>query len=660
MGRIFPEAARQFVGRPKTLAVAKALSRSFDITYAASWSRGSDEIIFMYAKANKSLADALGLEREIVVVHNPRRPFQPRTIEALDAIVAANRTRVDPIGSIVVSGDPNVRAVLGSITAGDRERAPIVALSESELEEVTDQAQLKAQLASQLFQRDLFALESPLTREELFFGRQPILAELLDRFRQGQNTGLFGLRRMGKTSVLFALGRRCMNEAIGGFAYLDLSDPGLHEGSSRELLQSIVRGVVEQMPEEMRPGSIRAMRQTYSGETAAYHFRQDMARCMKASPGGRLLLALDEIENISFEVSSVEHWSDEFLPFWKGLRALHQASNGAFCYIIAGVNPHILETDLIGRHDNPLFSTMHEYYLEPFDRGTTTEMVRQLARTMGIRVEPEVYDQLFRVYGGHPFLTRQACSYLVKSISARPGVLNMAHLEKHQAALDRRLDRNVKQILTVLATWYPEEYEALRDLALGHAARFRERVENAAPSVLAHLEGYGLVRVDEQVASIPIGLVSNHLQRQPAAQELLQTMPKTPEETIAEISRRRNALEPALRRLLRVALVVGLGQEKACAHALGCWQQKRRDELAPFSYMDMWDELFWDELTAVIRNEWPLVEHIFASRKDDALMWMDHINRFRTDAHARTISEEDFQLLRVCFRRLEEIVENVR
>ena len=43
-----------------------------------------------------------------------------------------------------------------------------------------------------------------------------------------------------------------------------------------------------------------------------------------------------------------------FVALWQTLRSVHQDTQGQFGFVLAGVNPHIVEADRVGRFDNPL------------------------------------------------------------------------------------------------------------------------------------------------------------------------------------------------------------------------------------------------------------------------------------------------------------------
>lgn len=635
---------------PEDEKVLKPFLVGFDVSRGYEWTKAGNRLSAYYLKPEPSMASFLGAEREILLVYSPHNDLQVRAITARDDIIASDRQRLDPLGTVLVADATTVRKRVQEYLQRDPELAPIVGLSTSELGSVRDIQDLKRIIAQQFFTRDLFALESPLRQDALFFGRQALVAELVDRVRAGQNSGLFGLRRMGKTSVLFALGRRIEADGLGTFAYVDVQLPSLWKGRWRDLLQVIVRTASAALPEGRVPRTLGAEKLTYSEDKAAYHFHQDIARILEVAPSNRLFVALDEVENITFDLSPAAHWQSDFLPFWQTMRSVHQQLNESFCFAISGVNPRALEAAQIGTHQNPLFGTVGSYFLAPFSQPETREMVRRLARSMGLTVEEGLYPELQAHYGGHPFLTRQACSLLAKKVSERPGRLTKALFEREDKAITATMAASVQHILAVLATWYPEEYEALVDVVLGRSS------EPADPVIQRHLFGYGFLSPAGK--GIQIGLVARVLEGEAKRRGPGTTAGDSPEEIQAEISRRRNPVERKLRVVLAQALLFKYGK-KAGDRLMQAIPSERRQSLLNPSYREVWKELYLVDLISVLDREWELVAAWFGVDKAEVLQWLRQINITRIDAHDGTASKDELAFTRVCFDRLEGHLEQV-
>jgi len=654
MGKIHHEAESTYFYRNPTLKeIVHPFLSCFDVTRGFSASSGADRLECFYLKGEPFISELIGLERELFVCYAPFPELQARTIKLHDRKISDDRTRIDPIGSILICDDSNTRAAVREYLVSEPERPPIVALSKEDLASITSANDLRRIFIEQLFHRDLFGIESPLRTDTTFFGRTEVVSQLLERFRSGQNSGLFGLRRIGKTSVLYALGRRAENGGIAGFAYLDVSSPGIYLLRWWELLQRIITELARPLNlQRAERSKIRGMTLAYEERTAAGHFKSDLQSLASKMQGNRILLLLDEIEHITFDIGPDPHWSKDFLPFWQTVRSVHQDTHGQFGFVVAGVNPHILETDRVGSFDNPLFSTTMPFFLGPFDLSTTREMVRRIGKYMGLRCEESLFQQLFEEYGGHPFLVRQACSQLAKEIPDRPGALSSTLFASQRAAIALTLERNIRQILNILAIWYPNEYEMVRMLAHGDRASFIEFALTSA-EFTQHVEGYGLVREARSAPRLSIGLVINYLARQP--KKVPESAPGDTEALLAEISRRRNRIEIAMRDFLLEGLLYAEGK-KAMSCALAAVPDDRRTVLNQYSYIDVWPELYFDELAAILDKNFSAFQKRIGEDKATILGWMEQVNRCRSDAHAKRLSDEDLAYLRVCFKRLEELL----
>jgi hypothetical protein len=652
MGSIHPEAKRVLNQHPGAEHVVQPLLCAFSVTTVIPSTRPGSSTLGFYLKPEPFMAEFLGIERELLLVYSPHKELQARDVDFHDFLLHSDRSRLDPLGSIVVSAAPNMNAFLADFLAKDKDRPPIMTLSVSELAAVSHANDLRALFSQQFFRRDVFGLESPLTRDRTFFGRQVIVTELLDQFRSGQNAGLFGLRRMGKTSVLYALKRRCADGGIATFCYVDLSNPSHHKLRWRDLLQTIIKEIADCLPQESALRSLDAQRMSYSEERAASRFEKDIKAILTVAVSGRIVLALDEVENIACaDLSPDAHWNDDFLPFWQTMRAVHQKLEGQFSFIVAGVNPHPLEMDQVGGFDNPLFSTARLYYLPPFELPQVRDMVRQLSRFMGISVDEGLYGRLTADFGGHPYLIRQVCSYLCKQLTDRPTTLALTHYEREEQPLRLALEKNVRQILSVLARYYPSEYEGIRLLAHGEVDRFKAlALENA--ELTRHVEGYGLVAGARSSPGIRIGVVLEHLAGMKTPQEMAAKSSDV-DDVWAEVSRRRNPIERKLREVGQLGCRFSYGP-KAASRVLSHIPSERREVLARFGYEELWGELFLKELADILRAEWNCFQQYFTVTPAEFFQWLDQVNRFRPDAHAREVDDEELAYTRVCLGRLEE------
>ena len=628
----------------------------FDVTYAERIRSGPTAPTLYYLKPTTGdVARYLGTDanREIAYLHSPFPNFEARELKVLDEAVAREPLRLDPHLQLVATPDPRTDQTTRAILLQDLERTPIVGLSDAELYAIRSEDDLYRLFKTRHHIRDYFSLEGPLTEEAMFFGRSDLLSTITGRVVAGQNTGVFGLRRIGKTSILYAVGRRCLAARTAYAFYKDMSPTfNLRWWEVLQLLVSETAHSLTMSKQTQR--RIHALTSGYDSSNAASHFGADIEFLCARVPHGRLVLMLDEIEHISFDISPAPHWSSDFLSMWTAMRSVHQNSHGKFSYIIAGVNPYVLDSDRVGQFDNPLFSTTKSIFVGPLDYQSSAHMVRSLGKMMGISLEKSLIDELFNAYGGHPFLTRQACSHLSKHLVERPAVLTRKMYVDDRRHLDELLRKVVDQILNVLKTWYPDEYDMLRILASGDRDGFLSLVDSD-PTFSAHVSGYGLVSDTTGCPSISIGLVAEVLNATERRHESSADDPIVIDwdSVRAEVSLRRNRIEIALRQRLSFGLEMSFGKTKM-NQALECIGQGRRVQLSSLSYRELWAKLYLNELIDILDTHWKIFEAWMSASKDDAISWLREVNKGRLDAHAGVMSSDQLAYLRICLRRVEE------
>jgi hypothetical protein len=442
MGQIHSEAQRAHFDKfPTDRKHVEALLHWFDVKYAKRIrsDRKTEVAVYILQPQSEQVSEFLGVrvDRELLYVYSPYNQLQARAVLGLDDIHATYRSRgLNKSLTLLGSDAPDAHQVVQEYLRADLERLPVVGLSRHDLDQIRSGSDVAALFASRHFTRDLFAMESPLNEDAYFFGRESLVQTCLDRLERGQNTGLFGLRRIGKTSVLRAVARRGSSNRLATIADVDL------QGVFALRWWSLLEHVALQLAEAsgLSQTAVRKLHASagYREDTAGAYFLTDVRTLVSGAPRGRVCLLLDELHQISFDVSPRPHWNEDFLPFWSVMRSVHQNTNGAFTYILAGVNPYALEKEAVGGHDNPLFGTVKALWVRPFEQSESTEMVRRIAALMGLRFEDALLQELFRQYGGHPFLTRSACSQLAY-ISKRPSEVSLRTYDDNIRSINRQL-----------------------------------------------------------------------------------------------------------------------------------------------------------------------------------------------------------------------------
>src|SRR5690606_12416859 len=137
--------------------------------------------------------------------------------------------------------------------------------------------------------------------------------------------------------------------------YIDCQDPSLHKRKWNEALQFIVQSISLKL--KAKSNIDIELEDDYSEKNASISFTTDLKKMFGKLNRKRILLIFDEIESLTFSLSPTEHWKagEDYLSFWQALRSSYQANNMIFSFLIAGVNPRIVETPTVNGFDNPIY-----------------------------------------------------------------------------------------------------------------------------------------------------------------------------------------------------------------------------------------------------------------------------------------------------------------
>lgn len=652
MGTIHDEAYQSFFStRPETRSLFERLLGDFDVTWASSRRAFGSNFVQAIAKPARHVAEMFGFERELMVVYADYKVLEPRIFQAAEAAFAeapANG-RVDPLVYLLISSASNLRELVRTYSLDSGKVRVVVPIASEELAaSAADAYFVRNTLMGQLFSRDLFDVMQPVESDLYFFGRQSTLVDLQDGLTKGRNYGLFGLRKTGKTSLLLKLQRSLEECQQGRLVYLDLQDAALYRLSWWQLLDEI----------RSRLPSKKGFQASKSADVAVRRFRTQIEELPKSSA---TVIALDEIEHITPTIRMEEHWDRDFLDLWKSLRAI-QNENRHVSFVVAGVNASVIETPTYSGHDNPLFAMAQVRYMPAFTREEVRAMVRTLGRSMGFKFDEDVYDYLLAQYGGHPALTRMACSHVHRELAQdkRPVDLAADYFRRDEQARDRSLLMLGEHILGLLKQWYPDEHTMLELLASGQTAFFQELADDS-PNYAEHLRAYALVD-DGPPPRLRIPLLRSCLVRRPKSVEHAGSSRKLdpPDDRLTEISVLRNRLEPLLRRYVKRTLKAHLGPERWIDPILKTIPTKERDRLQGVDRDEILAQrLFLLNLVTVIDQNWNLFQGLEACPPDKRVtkkqvsVLLEYVNAHREDAHAKDVSDADLATLRVVVAAVE-------
>jgi hypothetical protein len=330
--------------------------------------------------------------------------------------------------------------------------------------------------------------------------------------------------------------------------------------------------------------------------------------------------------------------------------------NKVFSYLIVGTNPLCVELERIEKKDNPIFGQIPLEYINRFDVPQTREMVRRLGRIMGLQFDEILYSKITEDFGGHPYLIRHVCSVINKhSPSDRPAKVDKNLYAKSKRIFLREYSHFLDMILNVLKEYFKEEYEMLSMLARGDCESFCEFAE-ISPLYTNHLIGYGILEENRGSYSFRIETIQEHLEKKDKYKKLTQSQ----EEMRAEISERRNILEPKLRSLCRIQLMSHLGIANAKESVLKILGEPRSTKNSNLDYNSLFDGnksgILFSDLQKFISKHWQCFQNVLGPDKNEIVNCLNVINKLRVDAHAKDISADDMQYFRVSANRIEGLV----
>lgn len=639
--------------------IIKTLSRTFYITNGGTKIilGSTSEYSYCLLKPTDYFGEQFNLKREIVVIFSNYEKFEPRTFDAIAEVYRKNeqKFRIDRVCSVIISKDNNVIDEIRQILKNDLEMQVVVPFSYIELQNGDRTQLITNRFREHFYERDLFAFESPLKKDLYFFGRREYVHELISRHNCGENSGVFGLRRSGKTSVLQAVDRaaKLIDTAC---IFLDCQD--IYHFSWNRALFMVIEAISKCVNIV-----VNSKKDDYDDENANALFAADLEYIITCSKRDILLL-IDEIEQITPGLGMKDNWKqgDDFVKFWHTIRSNFHKWGNKFTFIIAGTNPSGIEQISINKHDNPLFNQLKaDSYLLPFKVHNTSEMVNKLGGYMGISFDDIVCAKLTHDFGGHPYLIRHFCSsinqYITDNRMIKPiRITNAIYSRVMPVFAEKAADNYCRFILGVLIDYYPEENKFLEQLALGNLEEGDRTLYN--PQMISHLVGYGIIENNQGVLDFKIDVLKNYLTRKYAYRR--QNI--TNEEKWAEISERRNRIEPKIRTIIRMQLKTKYGNG-ARQEVLNSMRIEAREKYKNLKYNDLFNpkkcEIYFMQLGYLIENHWEMCfKNIFSKNKATIKSYFTIINNLRLECHAAPVTDEEMDSFRGAIRTLEKEVEN--
>lgn len=439
--------------------------------------------------------EIFGLNREIQVLYTEYERVEPRVLSIIQSRVRKDM-RVEPDMAILVSRDRNVKYTAAR-------RAGEMAIVTVDLNRIysDDPRPLHAFIAQSAATVDHYDVTTPVRDPSGFYGRHAEIELIAYNLKRAISVGIFGLRKAGKTSLLNSLVALRVDDECSATVRVDVSEIVSAEQFRTAILEGTWKSVRalpgnEGMNPRLRTLTTRGTRRTDVLDSAPAWI-QDLRVILENSERPTVLI-VDEIDQAFPPRSNLDQTEARGLfSSLAQLRSLLQEQD-RLALLCAGVDPSLFEQPLVNGKDNLLYKLVRLVWLAPMSRDEIAEMVRSLGKRMGVRLrDHQVIDLLFHTYGGHPLLTRKACSIAVRKRTTESLPFHITSeiladaivLREYGGPRDQAAD-----VVTSFTEWFPEESALLRmyfspDLEERDFAR-SILIEN--PDGLLHSVAYGL------------------------------------------------------------------------------------------------------------------------------------------------------------------------
>lgn len=487
--------------RPKCERLVRALETALEVTFATDRKFHNADFHVFFLKPSRGIAEAFGLNYEVLAVYSPFPIAQPRLAQAVEQVIndSPAKGRVDRVVVVVISDDPQVASWAVQYSMEHPDSRLMVAAHAAELiRSANPQAFIWDVFQQRLYHADLFDYRLPLNSDLFYFGRSHEMTRITGAIDRGENVGVFGLRKTGKTSFLFKLRRVLHDSDRALLFYYDCKLPDIRSLRWDELLARIARDVSQRLGVKWR--------QPEKGEVV------ELLRALVARSKLPVVLAFDEIEFISPAAVLDPHWQRDFVDFWQSIWGI-QSQHRKLIAIVSGVIPKMIETERYSGVQNPLFSIVKCNFLRGFPFEDVERMVNAIGGKVGLRFSDCAVQYLVDRYGGHPYLTRLACSSVLEELDAsgqrRPTILDAAALKKGQDQRERQLLPYVRHVVSELREFYPVEYEVLELLSVGKTVEYHNLA--VEPEFVEHLRAYGIVAEKNGLDEVSIPVARSYM-----------------------------------------------------------------------------------------------------------------------------------------------------
>lgn len=450
----------------------------------------------LFAVLPEQMRAMFDIDREVLFVVTDYKRLEPRALSEVQFFLK-DRARVDDEVAVLVSQDENADRLA-------RQRAGETAILTLDSRKLSDPTRptFRQALAHMLATVDHFNVTTPIREPSAFFGRQRDIGEAIQTLEHGQHAAIFGLRKAGKSSFLNRV-QALLRERGWAVVALDLNE---FFGTPRRFKLSVVQSFADEVLAFKQPlPKLRSTEERRGVDVINESWLDDLDRIRRAlEDKAEMALIIDEIDSaLPARTLNVLDPAEDSLGLLRALsqfRAFaqrHQMQGRKYPVLLgAGVDPSLFEEPKVRGIANPLYQFALVKFLEPLNRDEMQGMIRTLGKRTGMRFrDHDLIDSLHAEYGGHPLLSRQACSFLHQHRPKDRVPYNVSLEDLTRAFTATGPNTPLAHALDVpesFSEWFPDEGKLVSE-------RLRGASGSAAGPELQHAIAYGLLNPDGSV-----------------------------------------------------------------------------------------------------------------------------------------------------------------
>ena len=437
---------------PHLYKIVAAFGKHFRTSFA--WTNKDDKrYSYIFLSPESRISKQFNLNREILCVVPDHERLDSRVFKLIKELLDQYATRLERDSVFIVASANNAQALAKQYM--EESGIKVICCEWRDIEAAHEEWPYEL-LRQFLYSRDFFDVSDPVSSDKDFFARYRLVDDIHDTLADGQSVGVFGLRKIGKTSVLERL--KVKNALTKRFriAHIDAQGPEIYNSNAAEVVLEICRAFARVWRQEHHRAYEHQIPSGLDIVEASRFFRKFVQR-LEGSANKPLLLIIDELERILPHSARMSHWNADYLHFWRLLRSESQTMHGRFMFLVASTNPYFVEAAQFDGEDNPLYRFIRPVFVPMFSHADLEVMLGDLGKPMGVFLDDAAIETILVEYGGHPFLSRQLCSFISKELPERELHITGNKVQKSLPQFRAYSRSDMDAILKVFGDFYPDE-----------------------------------------------------------------------------------------------------------------------------------------------------------------------------------------------------------